>query len=286
MIKIVTDSACKLPSELIKKLDITVVPLSFSVGDSFYTDDGSASLDQFLKMVEKSRDLPKTSQPPIGQFSRIYEDLTADGSQVLSIHLSNSLSGTVEGASQAARLIQGKVTVVDSESIDQALGFQVETAGRMAKEGKSLDDIIKKISKIRENTKVYVGISTLKNLVKGGRISRLTGAISTVIKMKVILEFKHGKLIPIIKGRGKKVFGKFYSILKDELETLRKSGKSVLKIGISYSGDNDFLNNLKAEVEKFISEYQIIYLQTTPVIATHTGENAFGFMYFTDWIVT
>lgn len=70
----------------------------------------------------------------------------------------------------------------------------------MAQKGKSLDDILKKIC---ENTKVYVGISTLKNLVKGGRISRLTGAISTVIKMKVILEFKRGKLIPIIKGRGK-----------------------------------------------------------------------------------
>lgn len=104
MIKIVTDSSCRLPQEVIRSLDITVVPLTFTIGDTIFVDDETSSLKQFIELAGHSEQLPKTSQPSIGTFLEIYRELCKDGNQVLSIHMSESLSGTVNAARQAAML--------------------------------------------------------------------------------------------------------------------------------------------------------------------------------------
>ncbi|RKJ23347.1 DegV family EDD domain-containing protein, partial [Butyricicoccus sp. 1XD8-22] len=106
--------------------------------------------EEFIQKMNNSKEFPKSSQPAIGELIKLYSQLTEDGSEVLSIHLSGKLSGTAESAKTAAKMADGKVNVVDSLFISKALGFQVREAAKMAKEGRSADEIIRKIHEIRK----------------------------------------------------------------------------------------------------------------------------------------
>ena len=102
-----------------------------------------------------------------------------------SIHMSHALSGTVEAARQGATLSGADVTVIDSGFTDQAMKFQVVEAAKLAKEGADLDTVLARIEEVKEKTELYIGVSTLENLVKGGRIGRVTGLLSSLLNIRV-----------------------------------------------------------------------------------------------------
>jgi DegV family protein with EDD domain len=272
-IKIVTDSTITIAPGLIQEFDISVVPLNYMIDGVIYTD-GDLTLDEYLKRVESSAVLPKTSQPPVGVFDDLYRKLTEDGSSVISIHLSNTLSGTVEAARQGAALSGRDVTVIDSEFIDQALAFQVLEAARLAKAGGSKTEILSAIKQIRENTDLYVGVTTLENLIKGGRIGRVTGLIGGLFDLKVVLQMKDSALTTFMKGRGSKTFRKFI----DEVSSnLAASSRKIKEIGISHAENLDLTKSFKDVLQRFV-EKPITLLETNTVIATHTGRGAFAVM--------
>lgn len=138
-------------------------------------------------MMAKAEQLPKTSQPSIGEFINKYEELAADGSQILSIHMTSGMSGTYRAASMAAEQANADVKVIDSTYIASALGFQVVEAAKLAKEGKPLQQIVARIEEIRNNSKLFVVVSTLENLLKGGRIGRGKAWIGSLLKLKLLL---------------------------------------------------------------------------------------------------
>ncbi|HBH6040123.1 TPA: DegV family protein, partial [Enterococcus faecium] len=216
-VKIVTDSSCTMEKNVRDALGIRVMPLSIMIDGTVYPDDDQLDGERFMEMMAKAKNLPKTSQPPIGEFISMYDELGEDGSEVISIHMTKGLSGTVEAARQASNLTKTKVTVIDSDTTDQGLSFQVIRAAELAKEGKTVEKILEEVKKVQDNTKLYIGISTLDNLVKGGRISRTTGLLSSVLNIRVVMNFAHSELIPVTKGRGKKTFDKWFNNLKNEL---------------------------------------------------------------------
>lgn len=268
-IKIVTDSSITIEKEVVKELGITIVPLSVMVDGVVYSD-ADLKEGQFLDLMRHSKNLPKTSQPPVGVFAEIFEELAADGSEIVAIHMSHALSGTVEAARQGATLSHAKVTVVDSGFTDQALKFQVVEAAKLAKDGADLDTILKRVNEVRSQTELYIGVSTLENLVKGGRIGRVTGLLSSLLNIRVIMEMKNDELQPIIKGRGAKTFKKWLDDFVASLE-----GKEVAEIGISYAGSPDWAMEMKAQLEPFVKQ-EIPVLETGSIIQTHTGENAWA----------
>ncbi|MBF1722249.1 MULTISPECIES: DegV family protein [Streptococcus] len=268
-IKIVTDSSVTIEPEVAKELDITIVPLSVMVDGVVYSD---ADLEEgeFLRLMQSSRNLPKTSQPPVGVFADVFERLAEDGAQIISIHMSHALSGTVEAARQGATLANADVTVVDSSFTDQAMKFQVTEAAKMAKEGASLEEILTKIEEVKENTELYIGLSTLENLVKGGRIGRVSGLISSLLNIRVIMQMKDHQLEPIVKGRGAKTFKKWL----DDL-TVSLQNKQVAEIGISYAGSPELALEMKESLQPYVKK-PISVLETGSIIQTHTGENAWA----------
>lgn len=275
-VKIVTDSSCTMENHWIKDLDITVVPLSVMIDGIIYFDDENFDRLNFMTMMADSKALPKTSQPPIGLFVDIYDALTADGSEVISIHMTEQLSGTVEAARQASHLAKGKVTVIDSQFIDQSLSHQVIQAAKMAQAGSNSAEIIAGINAIRDKSKLFIGISNLENLVKGGRISRTTGLVTSLLNIKIVMELKEGKLIPQTKGRGKKTFFKWLGELKKELQ-----GQSIVALGISYAGNSAIAKEIEAELKAVLPNLKIPVLHTNPIVATHAGDEAFAIMYYT-----
>ena len=268
-IKIVTDSSITIEPEVVKEYGITIVPLSVMVDGVLYSDSEWGEGD-FLRLMQSSKNLPKTSQPPVGVFAEIYEDLALDGSHIVSIHMSHALSGTVEAARQGATLSGADVTVIDSGFTDQAMKFQVVEAAKLAKEGADLDTVLARIEEVKEKTELYIGVSTLENLVKGGRIGRVTGLLSSLLNIRVVMEMKDHQLEPIVKGRGNKTFKKWLDELVEKL-----SHSKVAEIGISYAGTPEWANEMKAQLQSLV-EKAIPVLETGSIIQTHTGENAFA----------
>ena len=271
-IKIVTDSSVTIEPELVKQLDITVVPLSVMIDNVVYSDADLKEEGKFLHLMQEAKNLPKTSQPPVGVFAEVFEDLCQDGSQILAIHMSHALSGTVEAARQGASLSTADVTVIDSSFTDQALKFQVVEAAKLAQEGKDMEEILSHVEEVKNHTELYIGVSTLENLVKGGRIGRVTGLLSSLLNIRVVMQMKDHELQPMVKGRGAKTFKKWL----DELITLL-SDRSVAEIGISYSGSSDWAKEMKANLQPYV-EKPISVLETGSIIQTHTGENAWAIL--------
>ena len=268
-IKIVTDSSITIEPEVVEEYGITIVPLSVMVDGVLYSDSELGEGD-FLRLMQSSKNLPKTSQPPVGVFAEVYEKLAVDGAHIVSIHMSHALSGTVEAARQGATLSGAEVTVIDSGFTDQAMKFQVVEAAKLAKEGADLDTILARIEEVKEKTELYIGVSTLENLVKGGRIGRVTGLLSSLLNIRVVMEMKDHQLEPIVKGRGNKTFKKWLDKLVEKL-----SHSKVAEIGISYAGTPEWANEMKAQLQSLV-EKAIPVLETGSIIQTHTGENAFA----------
>lgn len=277
-VKIVTDSSCTMEKILRDELNIHMMPLSIMVDGVVYPDDDHLPGEKFMDMMANAKALPKTSQPPIGEFVELYDRLGEDGSEVISIHMTKGLSGTVEAARQASNLSSSKVTVIDSDFTDQGLSFQVIQAAKLAQAGAGVPEILAEIERVKQNTKLYIGISTLDNLVKGGRISRTTGLLSNIFNMKVVMDFENTELIPVAKGRGVKTFNKWFDELKSELSKI----PNVRQIGISHADGLELANGFKEGLQAIFKDMDIPVLHTNPVIATHTGKNAFAIMYYTD----
>ena len=268
-IKIVTDSSITIEPELAKDLNITIVPLTVMIDGVVYSD-ANLKEGEFLQLMKSSKNLPKTSQPPVGVFAEVFEDLSAEDVQIISIHMSHALSGTVEAARQGATLAKADVTVVDSSFTDQAMKFQVVEAAKMAKAGATLEEILEELEEVKAKTELYIGVSTLENLVKGGRIGRVTGLISSLLNIRVVMQMTNHTLTPIVKGRGAKTFKKWLDDLKESLKE-----KEIEEIGISYAGGPEFANQMKEELQEFV-EKPIPVLETGSIIQTHTGENAWA----------
>lgn len=270
-IKIVTDSTITVDPELIKKYDITIVPLAILIDGVLYQDT-DLSAETFMKKMKASKILPKTSQPPVGVFSEIYDKLSEDGSEIISIHLTKALSGTVEAARQGAMLSHANVTVLDSDFIDQGLSFQVIKAAKLAASGATKEEIIAATKETKENTELYIGISNLDNLVKGGRVNRVTGVLSGLLNIKIVMEFVDTTLQPMLKGRGNKTFQKWLDTFESRI-----SERKVKQIGISHAENLSFAMHMKEQLQPLVKQ-DIPVLDTNSTVATHTGPGAWALL--------
>lgn len=272
-VKVVTDSSITIEPELVEEYDITIVPLSVMVDGKLYSDLDLKTEGEFLNLMTSSKELPKTSQPPVGLFASHYEELVNQGAEdIVAIHLTPALSGTIEASRQGAEIAGANVTVLDSGFTDQAMKFQVLAAAKLAKAGASLEEVVAKVAEVKDKTRLYIGVSTLENLVKGGRIGRVTGAISSFLNIRLMMELKDAELKPIAKGRGNKTFTKWLDQFLEDTKDL-----AINEIGISYAGDKALAFQLKDKISKYYSG-AISILETGSIIQTHTGPGAFAVM--------
>ncbi|AMV62090.1 Hypothetical protein ADU72_2138 [Pediococcus damnosus] len=276
-VKIVTDSSCGVTDQEVQDYNITIVPLTVMIDDTIYVERETISNEEFLNKMQHSKALPKTSQPPIGKFVETFDKLGEDGSQVICFDMLEAISGTVHAAEQAAQLSKTDVTVVDSQTTDRALAFQVIEAAKLAQAGKSRDEILKAAVNIRDHTKLYMGVMTLDNLVKGGRISHMTGMISGFLNIRIVLQVTQGELKVVAKGRGMKTINKFF----DEVYKKMAKTSNIKAIGISHVGALQTVLPIKEKIQEMFPDIKILVRETVPIIATHGGPGAFALMYYT-----
>ena len=274
-----TDSSVQLTPEEIKKYNITVVQLTITIDGHSYIDGVDITRSDFVKKMNEAESLPKTSQPPIGRFVETIEKLTADGSQVIGIFLAKALSGTVDAARQAVEIAgqTDNVTIIDSELTDRAEGFQVLAAAKDSQAGKSMDEIIAHVKKIRDNQKLEMMVVNLQNLIKGGRLGAVSGRIATMLNIRISLQMPKGELQVYKKGRGKKFTRAF-----DErvLKEIADNKDRIKEIGISYVDTPEQMQELADKIKEINPDIDILVAETSPIIATHAGNGAYAILYY------
>lgn len=275
-VKIVTDSTADLPAALAAELGIEVVPLSISIDGETYLDRIDITPSEFMKKMKTSAELPKSSQPPPGKFVELYDRFGAEGYEVLSIHMTGGMSGTVQSAESAAKMSSANVTVIDSRFISKALSFQVTEAAKMASEGLGMEEIIEKLAKIREKTHLYVVVDTLENLVKGGRIGKGKALIGSLLNIKPIASLEGGVYTPVTKARSYTQVAKY--LVKQFAEDVK--GRTIKGVGICHAEGLDLAMKVKEGLIELTGYENVEIAETTPIISTHTGPGAIGFMYY------
>ncbi|MEH7484460.1 DegV family protein [Neobacillus drentensis] len=275
-IKIVTDSTMDMPLEMAEKLGIVVVPLSVTINGESYLDRVEIDAAEYIEVMKKSEELPKTSQPSAGTFLEVYDRLGEEGYEVLSIHMTGKMSGTVRSAESAAQMTKTKVTVIDSMFISIALQFQVKEAAEMAKQGKSMEEILKRLDEVREHTKLYIMIDTLENMVKGGRIGKGKAFIGSLLNIKPIASLEGAEYNPVAKVRSHSQVVKYMA--KQFAEDIQ--GKTVRGAGIVHAEAYELSSKLKKAITELTGYKDISIDYTGPTISTHTGPGTIALMYY------
>jgi DegV family protein with EDD domain len=189
MIRIVTDSTCDLPEELMSLHDIHVVPIHIQFGAETYRDGQTIDKPTFYRRVEQDGMLPKTSQPPPGDFVRMYQAIARPADEILSIHVTGRLSGTFNSAQMAAEALADriKVHVFDSWGGSAGLGFMCLDAVRMAEAGKSVADILKRLEVTRPQVNHLFTMANLKFAEMSGRVNKLQSVLASLLNIKPIV---------------------------------------------------------------------------------------------------
>jgi len=197
-VKIVTDSSCDLPAEIVQELEITVVPLYVRFGEEVYREQVDISLDEFYQKLEHGPIHPVTIQPGPQDFVTAYQKLTQEADGIVSIHISSKLSGTCNSALQGKKLLEKDfpIEVVDSQIITVGLGLICIAAAKMAKAGESLDSVVEEVKQMIPNIRLLALLDTLKYLQKGGRIGKAKALLGSILNVKPMITLKEGEVVP------------------------------------------------------------------------------------------
>lgn len=277
--KIVLDSTCDIPREWIKKFDVAIAPLHIVWPNGNQEDDSRdlTQIQDFYKRVSSAKELPKSSQPSVGEFVSLYKEIEKSGyEEILVICISTKLSGTYDSALSAAQQVEIPVFVLDSKLASAAMPLPARRARELEKEGLNAQKIVKALEEDVKNGK-YKAIFYVSNfdfLVKGGRVSRMQGFFGSLLNIHVGLWIDpEGKLMPFEKARGTKraqemLINKALSLVPE------KSKIRLLMV------DADARESTKVLLEMLKKHYQILDVDFTEmgkVITTHVGPGTAGF---------
>lgn len=270
-IRIVTDSTAFLPQEILDKYKIEVVPLYVNFPDEVIID-GSINNKVFFEKLKKASKLPFTSQPAPGDFVQVYKKIIDNGDEIISIHISSSLSGTVESATAAKKMLASdRISVVDSYFTSAGLAMQVIAAAKAVQEGKTRDEITAMLEKLRNKIRILFVPATLEYLRKGGRIGGAQALLGTILQIKPILMIKDGKVDVFEKVRTmKKALGRI-------VEELPGKGKVNVTILQAESGETPLI--LQKLIKERLPESVIEIFELSPVISTHAGPGVVGIAF-------
>jgi len=272
-LKIICDSLADVPENLVKLYDIEVIPLTIIINDIEYKDGQNLTNEEFYKLIKEYDEIPKTSQATYIQFKSIFKKYLDQGKKILYISGSSKVTGTYQSAMITKNDLQGEIHIFDSLNLSYGCGAQVVTACEMNEQGKSIEDIVKKLEEIRDNILVLFAVDNLDYLKKGGRLSASKAAIGSMLSIKPILQMQDGLIVNIDQARGhKKVISKLISITKEHF----KNNIEDKRIGIAH-GDNEVeFEKLKEAISSELKFTKMTETKIGPSIGSHTGAGTIG----------
>ena len=270
-IRIVTDSVADLPAALASANDITVIPCYVIIGSETYKDGVEITPDRFYSRLEGLARLPTTSQPTIADFQEVYQRLLDQGHQIVSIHVSSKLSGTVNSATQAKAAIgdSSPIEIVDSQMASGPMGLIVLDAAQLAREMPDFREVARRVRQTLVRTHGFFLVDTLEYLQKGGRIGKAQAFVGGMLKVKPILTIREGEVHPVERPRS-------MERAKNRIIEIARELAPVRQVNVSYSTDRVQALALRAELAELVNPEHLIESRFGPVLGTYLGPNALG----------
>jgi len=270
-IRIVTDSTCDLPEEVVSKHNISVIPLHINQGENSFLDGVDLSREEFYARLPEFKPAPTTAAPSPEIFLQKYEQLAEEGAQsILSIHISESLSATINSARMAAEQFKRlPVTVLDSTQLSLGLGFIVEKAAELAELGHKVEEILDSLHELMKHTYVFASLKTLEYLRRSGRMHFALARLGEILQIKPLLHMNQGK--PTAHR------ARTQSRATERLMEWLKEYAPYERLAIVHAGVQAEAEAMLDRINEFLPEGDIPIVQITPVLGSHLGIGALGF---------
>lgn len=273
MIRIITDSTCDIPDNLIKQYDITIIPHYIIWGNQQYRDRVDMQPVDFYQRIKTDPDYPTSSQASIEDFKKVYEEVAAKGaSEIIALTVSSAMSGAYHMASEAAKLVRVPVSVVDGKSPSMSLGWQVLAAARARDAGMKVGEILAMLDELKTRLVQYVAMESLEYLQKSGRIGNAVKWVGSVLKIRPLVSINHktGLVEPASLSRTHKgvidqMYNKFFEHFK---------AKQKLHIAVMHGNILTEAEEMAERIKREFNPVELIVNITGPVLGISTGPGA------------
>ena len=271
-IALVTDSTADLSEEIQKEYDIHVIPLKVRFGDKEYFDREITS-EEFYRRLAKEKELPQTSQPTPDEFDCLYRKLLKEYNEIISIHISSGLSGTLNSAHLVKERLQAKIHIIDSKNISLGMGLMVVQAARDIREGLDALDIVKKLTNVRKNIETLFTLNTLEFLQKGGRIGKVHSILGSLLNIKPVVRVgDDGIYHTYTKARSQR---KALQSIVNAFQELTR-GRKRIRLAVAHGDASPAGQYLREALDNAFDLKTAIFTQVGPVIGVHTGPGTVG----------
>ena len=272
---IVTDSVSDISPKIAKELKITVVPLTVIFGTDQFLDGVELSNSEFFQKLETDPNHPSTSQPSPEAFVKTYEKLLKEGFEILSVHVSAKLSGTINSAEQAIKSLDtNKIKIVDTGTASMAQGLVAMSAARAAKNAQSLDELADMAKTTAKKTNVYVAMDTMEFLKRGGRIGKARAMLGSILNIKPIITTDNGEIVPHSRARTiKKAISSMINDMGDK--------NQIVEVAVLHSTTPDLAKDVLTQIDAQNLNNPGTITEIGPVVGTHAGPGCLAIAYTT-----
>ena len=270
-VAIVTDSTADLPPELVEELGVTIVPLQVIFGDEAYREGVEITTEEFYERLVKSRQLPTTSAPSVGDFQEVYERLLEEVDSIVSIHIGAKLSGTVQAAHTARQSLAKpeRIEIVDSQAVSVAIGFVIMEAVEAARAGAKLAEVKAAAESAVQRTHVRFMLDTLEYVRRGGRIGRARAYMGTLLRVKPILSFREGEVYPEerVRTRARGL---------ERIIQWAVRHQKVKRAVVAHATTLDEAESIRERLAMAFPSVKVYLIRFGPVLGTHGGPGTIG----------
>jgi DegV family protein with EDD domain len=270
-IALVTDSTADLTPEMVEEMGVTIVPLRVIFGDEAYREGVDITAEEFYERLVKSRPLPTTSAPSVGDFQEVYERLLKEVDSIVSIHIGTKLSATVQAAQTARQSVPKpeRIEIVDSQMISLAMGFAIMEAAEAIRRGAKLAEVKAAAEAVIQRVNVRFMLDTLEYLRRGGRIGRARAYLGTLLSVKPILSLREGELYPEerVRTRARGLERIIQWAIRQE---------NVKRAAVGHSTTPDEAESIRERLAMAFPSVKVHLIRFGPVLGTHAGPGIVG----------
>jgi DegV family protein with EDD domain len=274
--KIVTDRGCDLSPQQLEGLPLLhYVPMKLTLAGKTYSSGEDLTSEEFYRLLEETGEYPTTSQPGAGDFVELYRRLAQEDPQILSIHISSGLSGTLNSARVAAEMLpEAKITLWDTMTLSAPEGWQVEAAARALKAGWELKEILALMEKVRSLTTGFFTLDTMKYLIHGGRISHLKGLLASLLNIRPVISVskEDGRYVTMAQER---TFRRAIQRMAQEVVKMYPDVQK-LRLQLIHAHNPEGIEMLREAMENLVGCDWLPPVTVGPILGAHTGTTLVG----------
>jgi len=279
---LVSDTTCDISDEYIEENELYFIPVKFQTIDKIYTDKVDIIPEEFYQILSSSPSLPKTSQPSLMDFTQFFEHLLVHYRSIISLQVSGKLSGTFQTAFQAANNIDPeRIKVLDGRNISVGLGLAMMEGIKALKRGLDYEGVLEWMKRAIDNTKIFIGIPTLKYLIKGGRVTKTKGLIASLLNINPILSIdREGSLVPTGKTRGKKKLEhKVFDMALGKITEATKGEGAEFSTAVAHTNAPLSGKGIAERMREKLGKEVTMVMNASPALGAHAGPGAVGIAF-------